>query len=446
MNFDATAALDRADELAATRPPEPPAGDGFWRAAWHSLTAVPRGLSAATGEAMGTAADWSKAFGAISANAMENDPFARAAVGDDALRAGAQEGRRQLATGEAWTDEGVGRSLRNAADELRPDAATASTAERLVFDFTRVGSKVAAGYALAGPLGVGLAALEQGTTKADELLMDGVADPTVRIAGGTVEAVATAAAALPLAGPSLKATAGLYLVGGPGGFMAQQEAMREILGRAGYAEQAAQYDPLDPVGLALSALIPAPFALHGASRNVRAARTAAPPRIEPTLEPVPQKVVDAAMVHNLTLQQDLTEARIASGEPAIAGQIAPIENNARPELSDDAMPTKADVAAPEVERMRSLTDEQITDTESSLPAAPKLDPLLASISDRIQAVERSTPDMIVRTDESGQPVTAAQEMARVRREAAEGSDAELGALDADLVNVAVNCALSFGTE
>jgi hypothetical protein len=42
-------------------------------------------------------------------------------------------------------------------------------------------------------------------------------------------------------------------------------------------------------------------------------------------------------------------------------------------------------------------------------------------------------------------VTAAEELARIRREAAEGTDIELGALDADLIRVAAECALSAGT-
>ena len=73
------------------------------------------------------------------------------------------------------------------------------------------------------------------------------------------------------------------------------------------------------------------------------------------------------------------------------------------------------------------------------------DGLVRLVTDRVATVEASTPDLVVRHDENGQPVTVAEEMARVRREAAEGTDAELGALDADLLRVAAERALTRGT-
>jgi hypothetical protein len=71
--------------------------------------------------------------------------------------------------------------------------------------------------------------------------------------------------------------------------------------------------------------------------------------------------------------------------------------------------------------------------------------MLASIAERVATVEAAAGDLVVRTTEDGRPVTVADELAAVRREAAEGTDAELGALDADLVRVAAECALSMGS-
>jgi hypothetical protein len=122
----------------------------------------------------------------------------------------------------------------------------------------------------------------------------------------------------------------------------------------------------------------------------------------------------------------------AMGDPRQAG------------LLEDVKPTQADVSASAVERMRNLSDEQITNTDAPL-GKPSTDPMMASIADRLAAVEAHAADMVVRTAEDGRPVTVAEELARIRREAAEGTDAELGALDADLVRVAADCALAMGT-
>jgi cytochrome oxidase assembly protein ShyY1 len=129
-------------------------------------------------------------------------------------------------------------------------------------------------------------------------------------------------------GSTLARTAALYVAGGPGGFMAQQAATRGILERADYGELAKKYDPLDPVGLGLSALIPLPFAAMGAARNIRGARGAvqdvpgqaprsdqeggnaevAPAQTGAPEAPMTSEAIDAAMVHNLTLARSATEA------------------------------------------------------------------------------------------------------------------------------------------
>jgi hypothetical protein len=67
------------------------------------------------------------------------------------------------------------------------------------------------------------------------------------------------------------------------------------------------------------------------------------------------------------------------------------------------------------------------------------------VAERVKRIETEAPDTVVRTAEDGKPVTAAEELARIRREAAEGTDTELGHLDADLIRVAAECALSAGT-
>jgi hypothetical protein len=212
---------------------------------------------------------------------------------------------------------------------LRPDPLTSSKAEQIIYNTVGPLASIASGMVLGGLPGLAAAAAEQGFSQSEDLAQQGV-DLKTRTAIGTLTAgVNTAMGVVPMAGPTLKATAGLYLLSGPGAFMAQQQATRSILEHADYGELAKQYDPLDPTGLAISALLPAPFAALGAARNIRAGKTAAAtaktappqgdrapvnadtPAPEKTPPVAPPELVDAAMTHNLTLQADAAVAATA---------------------------------------------------------------------------------------------------------------------------------------
>lgn len=649
MDFDNSAQVDALAKL----PPEPakPAERSAW--GW-----VPRIAQAAAAGVAGSVADVVKGAAAADALTLGADPRARGAFTAEQLQAGQIEGQRQIDTGEAMTST-LGDSFRQVQRDARPDPVTAGAAERLVFGVAEPMLKLIGGGMTLGPFGLGAASAEIGLQQSDELRQQGVGFQTRAAVGALTAGVTAASVALPLTGPTLKATAGLYVAGGPGGYIAQQAATSEILKRAGYAKIAEQFDPLDPVGLAMSALIPLPFAAYGARRIMKAGKGAEPvkPAAEPKpVETVPPEAVDAAMVHNLTLQREAQEAvqeRVRTQGPAevlrgeldarmadlqaqraellpdagalagrgeiraareelkaleqarpadtpeairarakeiqaaervsyksalstatkeIAGLVADhaaavarvtdfIETNARaqqavgkiaeldkalallqqeadflqtgvrraqaadqgaaqpdaPPLSEpaprpaqppahlaetiakaqeelaafqasgktldefvagkelppavnnlliglaetlkspartkalldmvgksDPNANPANATADAVERVRTLTDEQITNTEPA--AAPKAAPdaLMQSVSERVAAVEMTNPDMVVGMTPDGKPITAREELARIRREAAEGTDTELGGADAELVNVAANCALSTG--
>lgn len=307
MEFDHTAQVRALSSL----PPEPPKPRDWsvWSTLWNATRA---GVS----ETIATVGKVTKAYGAAQAIADEGNPLAMAALGSDAVRRGADEGREVIARGDYETQ--VGRSFRNVADELLPDPMTASTAETTVFELGRGLTKAIGSTLALGPVGgAGLFGASEADRTFEDLRAQGVDAATALKAAGVTGAVSAASVVLPLSGPTLKATAGLYLAGGPGGFVAQQAATRAILERADYGKIAAQYDPLDPLGLTLAALVPLPFAAAGALRNVRAGRTAAPgaesglpaaERQEVGAE-VPRDAVDAAMAHNLTLQADDVASR-----------------------------------------------------------------------------------------------------------------------------------------
>ena len=287
MDFDVSAQVDALAKL----PPEPPKAPE--RSAW---TVVPRAITSGAGK--------------IGAAIVE---------GVAAMSPSEEELRRNPGR-TAFSAEDLGLTARAARDyerTPRPDPATASTAEQLVYGLGSGLTQAGVGAIVAGPAGAA-AALGggEGATVTDDLQRQGVDDKTARMAGGVTGVVNAASVALPMFGPTLKATAGLYLAGGPGGFMAQQAATSAILERAGYAEIAKQFDPLDPMGLALSALVPLPFAAWGA-RNVMRGRNskpqplagATPQPLAPEAKPTaPPEVVDAAMVHNLTLQRQAQES------------------------------------------------------------------------------------------------------------------------------------------
>ena len=135
--------------------------------------------------------------------------------------------------------------------------------------------------------------------------------------------------------------------------------------------------------------------------------------------------------------------RVAEMVRAMVDTVDALGDPRQSSMFGDAGPTRGDVTADAIERVRTLTDDQLTNTPTDpKPAAP--DALMQSVSERVAAVEMTNPDMVVGTTEDGKPITVRDELARIRKEAFEGTDMELGAGDADLVSVAANCALTNG--
>ena len=355
------------DTLRAALPYQPPPRPAPKFSAW---SAIPRGLARAATEVGASVAEVVGGFGQVAGAYPE-------ALGVVALtepqRAQAEDARRRLLTDGVEMNNPVGDAMRGAGRALQSDPATASTADQLLFGFARAAAKVVGGALAAGPAGVIAAGAEEANTVADDLARQGVPFEA-RAPAAVVQGGGLALAALPVVGQSLRATAALYVAGGPGAFVAQQALTREILQQAGHDRVAAQYDPFDPVGLAVASLVPAAFAAYG----IRAQRRAA----------LPQDAADAAMVSHLAER----DAAHASEPPA------PIQ----PPRNDPPPPT-----APE----------------------PKPEEVRAALRQRLQPIEEAD-------------AAVAAEMQRVRAEAQEGTAAELGRVDADLLRVAAECALS----
>lgn len=259
------------DDRVARPLAEPPPRTSFAASAWGTIKAPFVGVGAGAAESAGFLSDVLGTFGQMQAGyGAQTDPSLmfdpdRA----EQTRAEGQAARDRVQTGEAFSTE-TGTSLRTKARSFAPDPQTANTAEQLLFGLTRFATK-AVGYSMAGgPLpGAVMLGTDEGMTEADRLKAQGVDIETRTKAGFVTGAVSGAAVVLPVAGATKLATAGLVAAGGPGGFIAQQAASKAILANAGYDQIAEQYNPFDPVGLAVSTLVPAGFGAY-AMRGVRA--------------------------------------------------------------------------------------------------------------------------------------------------------------------------------
>lgn len=199
-------------------------------------------------------------------------------------------------------------SLRERGRSFRPDPETASTAEQLLYGFARGASKIVAGAVAAGPVGIVAAGLEEANTQFADLTDQGVPRDAA-IKAGLVQGAGLGLAALPLVGQTLKQTAALYVAGGPGAYVAQQALTRDILQNAGQDKIAAQYDPFDPLGLAVASLVPAAFAGYA----IRGQRIAAAARAAEEFRtgPVPSSETATAAAARAYSPEVVDAARVA---------------------------------------------------------------------------------------------------------------------------------------
>lgn len=421
---------DTVLNVMAARPLEPEAPKPK-HSAWSVL---PRAMAAGVQEVAGNVLDTASAFGQVAAASGGLTP----GFDPDAKKNRAQtlEAYDKLKTeGINWRSE-EGQVYYDFARNLRPDPLTAGAAEQVVFGLGKGLTKAIGAAATLGTAGGAVAfGTSEGMTTAEDLAVQGVDQATRTKAGAVAGVINAAGIALPVAGRTLAETAGLVLVGGPGSFVAQQQLTRSILENANYGEIAKQFDPLDPVGLVVSTLLPAGFAAY-AKRGGFAAKPApkADGQTEPEIAPQPQEVapvepavapiaatqdnIDAAMVHNLTAARD------ANGD-APPPEVAPSVGN-----PDTPTPTAKDssVVQPEPAVVR---ENRTTETPDAYTA-------------RLDALLTEKPDMITRMDDAGQPVRLADELASLKKRAEEGTDDEFGAIDAPLLQIAAECAITFG--
>lgn len=290
------AAVQNRSQLEPVAPRQEP-GFSFWGA----TTAPFKGMAAGGVE---SAAFWSEtagAFGDVQASYNYSGMMPVGVQTESEWRPeDAKEARERLLSGESFSNP-IGDSLRETSRWIGPDQQTAGAAEQTLFQLSRVITK-AVGYSVAGGIVPGAVAtgLDEGVTTSDELRREGVDFETRTKVGGIAGVSTAVGVALPVAGVGIKSTAALIASGGPGLFVAQNYLTRDILQSANYDTLADRYDPFDPVGLAVSTLLPTAFggwAMRGRAKAARAQEAANQPLPEPWRnQPHNSELVDVARV------------------------------------------------------------------------------------------------------------------------------------------------------
>lgn len=284
--------------------PGPERGFSFWGMAKSPFT----GAAAGTLESGAFLSDAVGAFGTAMATTGTTGvlPFAETEEQRVWREQGAGAARKALDDGTAFSSS-TGDTLRDASRWLGPNPQTASTAEQMMFGFAKTITK-AVGYTVAtgNPLtGAALTGADEGVTASDELRLQGV-DLATRASVGAVTGLTTGVGvALPVAGKTLAGTLGYAAGGGPGLFIAQQQMTRDILNNADYSNLADQYDPFDPVGLAVSTLVPAAFGAWALRGRTRAAAREGQPA---PAAPETAKAAEGAEAPRGPMQQELVDA------------------------------------------------------------------------------------------------------------------------------------------
>ncbi len=175
-----------------------------------------------------------------------------------AASSGDDEARRKMLAGESF-DVAAGNVLRRKADTFMPNPETSHTADQVIAGLGRGVTKAVGYVGTMGPVGAIPLALDEGNTATQNLRSKGVDTATAAKVGAVWGVASGIGVAIPLGGQTIAQTAGLVALGGPATFMAQEAISRDILAKAAYADEAAKHNPLDPLGLAVSTVIPALF-------------------------------------------------------------------------------------------------------------------------------------------------------------------------------------------
>lgn len=232
------------------RPADPATPPGVWR-----------GFGSAVADALPYAANtsasaWSAVMEAYGHAAAYRDAPTNAMVNSDTAPA---TDALQAQTIDQMGNSETARAFREQARRYAPDPASVGIAGQVVHGLVSGMAKMTT-YAAAGPAGPALFGLDTGINRAQELTDQGVDEGTAAAAGLVSGAAGAATMIVPPAmGATRLQSAAIGGVVAPAMTVAEVGGIRVILEHADYEKIAAQYQPFDPVNLAVSALTGAAF-------------------------------------------------------------------------------------------------------------------------------------------------------------------------------------------
>lgn len=214
-------------------------------------TSVATGLESAGLESGAMFSDVLGAFGQTQAAAGAFGSGGMFSTQTPSERAESEQQRKAMLTQGVDMSSPTGDALRTKARDIMPDPASTGAASQIVGGLLNFAGK-AVGYTLTmGPAGPAWLGADVGLTESDRLKQQGV-DINTRTKAG---AVAGGVAALSVIAPMSGATAVTRFAKGAGvgeaSMIGQSMAEKAILNAAGYKQQAATFDPFDPVSLAI---------------------------------------------------------------------------------------------------------------------------------------------------------------------------------------------------
>ena len=149
---------------------------------------------------------------------------------------------------------------------------------------------------------------------------------------------------------------------------------------------------------------------------------------------------------------EVLQAYLDQHEPRLLAAALDAEASARRSAALDDFQTPA--ARPPADASPPPANRPQEASPASSPKEPALPPIepgsgpdhaaIQSVRTRANQVVTEAPDLVVGRTEDGQPITAREALERIRQEAQAGTEDTLGAAEAGLLDVAVQCALSLG--
>lgn len=324
--------------------------------------------------------------------------------------------RRVELEAEAQQRDEAGRDF---VRRFTPDPAITGAGAQIVYGFGKVLTKAVPAMMAAGPVGGAvIAGSLEGGTESLRLQDEGVDRATADRVGVATALATSFGFALPVAGSTWAATAGLAAAGGPAAFMSQQQAARMILDRADYSAVAQQYDPFDPVGLAVTTGASFLFGAGAMAMRGKAGRTT-PPEAPRQAEPPPSHQA-------VTAEQEAAARAVLLSEQAASTGLHAADDLAGAARHTEALAT----AARQLDEARPVDVAGIVEVDPEV-SARRVRELDYSEAERIAYAE-TTPETAAAAADAGrvgEPARAAAEPEVVHRTVA-GGDAEPGWLEA----------------